>query len=284
MDRHDGGPPGRPPTPPDGGPPGREAAPPAGTLDVVVHPDLRLHLPPARRTVPVRVRATAALTVGHVVQSLGVPLTEVGVLELDGADVDPAARAVGERLVVPPAPRPQPAPTWPPRFVLDVHLGALARRLRLLGLDTAYEREADDAYLAEQALAEDRVLLTRDRELLRRRALSAPPRHGAFVRATATEEQTGEVLRRFAPPLAPWTRCLTCGALLERATKAQLAHLLPAGTRRTYEEFARCTGCGRPFWRGAHSGGLEAAVRRAEDAVRRAEEAGRRATPSDAGT
>ncbi|WP_221934768.1 Mut7-C ubiquitin/RNAse domain-containing protein [Georgenia yuyongxinii] len=267
MERHDGGSNGRSSMAPDG-PPGRPVAAPVDTLDVVFDPELRLHLPRTRRADPVQVRTAATVTIGHVVQSLGVPLTEVGVLELDGVGVDPGTRAVGRRLVVTPVPHPQPVPTWPPRFVLDVHLGALARRLRLVGLDVAYERDADDDSLAAQALAGDRVLLTRDRELLRRRVLSVPPRHGAFVHATAADEQMLEVLRRFAPPLAPWTRCLRCGARLEPAAKAELAHLLPAGTRRTYEEFARCTGCGRPFWRGAHGAGLEAVVRRAEEAVR----------------
>ncbi|KAE8762793.1 Mut7-C RNAse domain-containing protein [Georgenia thermotolerans] len=232
-----------------------------------VAPALRFHLPPPRRRPALTVPADPAVTVGHVVQALGVPLTEVGQLVLDDDPVDPAARAVGARLLVPAVPAPQPAPTSPPRFVLDVHLGSLARRLRLLGLDVAYARDAADDDLAATALAEDRVLLTRDRELLRRRALSVPPRHAAFVRATAVEPQTAEVLRRFAPPLAPWTRCLVCGGPLEATTKAELGELLPAGTRRTYDEFARCARCGRPFWRGAHSRGLEEAVRRAQEVL-----------------
>ncbi|MPV88725.1 Mut7-C RNAse domain-containing protein [Georgenia ruanii] len=247
---------------------------PAGLLRVEIAPELRFHLPPPRRRPALTVPADPAVTVGHVVQALGVPLTEVGRLVLDGGPVDPPARAVGALLVVPVAPAPQPAPTAPPRFVLDVHLGSLARRLRLLGLDVAYARDAADDALVAAALAEDRVLLTRDREMLRRRALSLPPRHAAFVRATAVEAQAVEVLRRFAPPLAPWTRCLVCGGPLEPATKAELGALLPAGTRRTYDEFARCARCGRPFWRGAHSRGLEAAVRRAEAALGEAASAG----------
>ena len=248
-------------TPP--GPRAREERGSPAVLEVRVAPEIRFHLPPPHRAGVVRVPADPSATIGHVVQSIGVPLTEVGLLVLDGAPATASHRAVGRVLRVAPAPRPQPAPE-PLRFVLDVHLGSLARRLRLLGLDVAYRTDAADDELAAQATAESRVLLTRDRELLRRRPLSSPvPRLGAFVRGTDVEEQTADVLRRFAPVLAPWTRCLACGGRLVPAAKATVADLLPAGTRRTYDDFARCAGCGRPFWRGAHGPGLDAAVRRA---------------------
>ncbi|WP_127127691.1 Mut7-C RNAse domain-containing protein [Georgenia sp. SYP-B2076] len=237
--------------------------PGAAGLEIVFDPELRFHLPPPRRRGSVTVPADPSATLGHLVQSIGVPLTEVGVLLLDGAPAAASRRAVGRRLAVPAAPRPQPAPQ-PLRFVLDVHLGSLARRLRLLGLDVAYRTDAGDDELAELALAESRVLLTRDRELLKRRVLGEPvPRLGAFVRGTEVEAQTADVLGRFAPVLAPFTRCLACGGPLVPAAKAALLDVLPAGTRRSYDDFVRCARCGRPFWRGAHSRGLAAAVERA---------------------
>ncbi|MFH5823267.1 Mut7-C RNAse domain-containing protein [Georgenia sp. AZ-5] len=245
------------------------AAAPETSLVVDVAAELRFHLPPHRRRAVLAVPADERTTLGHLVQALGVPLTEVGSLVLDGAERPPSARAVGRRLGVGPLPRPQRAPHDPPRFVLDVHLGSLARRLRLLGLDAAYRSDAPDDDLASQALAEGRVLLTRDRELLRRRALSTEPRHGAFVRGTAVEEQMTDVLERFAPRIAPWTRCLACGGQLAAASKAAVAAQLMAGTLRTYDSFSRCSMCGRAFWRGAHSSGLEAAVARAEAILRR---------------
>ena len=89
------------------------------------------------------------------------------------------------------------------RFVLDVHLGTLARRLRLVGVDAAYGNDAGDDALIEQANAGRRVLLTQDRGLLRRRALWL----GAYVRGARPDDQFRDVLDRFRPPLAPWTRC-----------------------------------------------------------------------------
>jgi hypothetical protein len=151
---------------------------------------------------------------------------------------------------------PQPAPTSPPRFVLDVHLGTLARRMRLLGLDTAYDPEADDEALVATSLSQERVLLTRDRGLLHRRVL----RWGAHVNAQLPDEQVREVLHRFAPPLEPWTRCPACNGMLADVPKSVVDTDLLEGTRRCYETFRRCRSCGRIYWRGAHSDRLHGIV------------------------
>jgi uncharacterized protein with PIN domain len=146
------------------------------------------------------------------------------------------------------------------RFLLDVHLGTLARRLRLLGVDTAYESlDIGDPALAARSAAERRVLLSRDRGLLRRRELWA----GAFVYSTRPDEQVREVLDRFAPEPHPWTRCTACNGLLRAATKEEVAAQLEGGTRRTYDVFAQCRECGRAYWKGAHHDQLEAIVERA---------------------
>lgn len=214
------------------------------------------------------VPVTATDTVGHVVQMVGIPLTEVGVVRLDGRPVAPEGRIPwdgGEPPVLEVARRPLPQRTRsdPPRFLLDVHLGALARRLRLLGLDTAYEADATDPRLVERAEHEKRVLLSRDRGLLSRSALS----EGALVRGSRTPEQVQEVLRRFEPPLRPWSRCVRCNGLLRPVKAEAVAAQLQAGTRRSYRAFSRCGGCGQVYWRGAHSGPLEAVVRQAQEVL-----------------
>ncbi|HEV7628902.1 MAG TPA: Mut7-C RNAse domain-containing protein, partial [Streptomyces sp.] len=206
-------------------------------------------------------------TLGHVVQSLGVPLTEVGELTVHGRRIDPSyrPRASAETAHIAAVTRPQPAGSQaPPAFVLDVHLGALARRLRLVGLDTAYGNDMSDGALLEQADTECRVLLTQDRGLLLRRALWL----GAYVRGAHPDAQLLDILDRFAPALEPWTRCMTCNGTLANIPKSDIAPLLPPGTRRTYDTFVRCRSCARLYWRGAHSGKLEALVASAQDAVR----------------
>ncbi|WP_070012171.1 Mut7-C RNAse domain-containing protein [Streptomyces abyssalis] len=210
-------------------------------------------------------------TLGHVIQSLGVPLTEVGGLtvrgpgESAGRRVTPAYRPRDAEVAdVAGVPRPQPVPApGPPRFVLDVHLGALARRLRLVGLDTAYGNDAADDALLAQANAERRVLLTQDRGLLLRRSLWL----GAYVRGDRPDDQLLDVLDRFAPPLEPWRRCMACNGTLSPVAKSEVAPLLRPGTRRTYDSFVRCRSCSRVYWRGAHSDRLERLVAAAREAA-----------------
>ena len=182
----------------------------------------------------------------HVVESLGVPRTEIGELRMHGDVIE-----------VLPVPRPQRVARA--RFVLDVHLGALARRMRLLGLDTAYRNDATDPELVAQAIAEQRILLTQDRGLLRRRALPA----GGYVHGSRPDDQLADVLDRYAPPLAPWSRCPACNGRLAAVPKQAVEHRLEPGTRRSYEQFSACPACDRVYWRGAHAGRLDAIVARA---------------------
>ncbi len=229
-------------------------------LEVIVDAGLAFFLRPGHRSGPVEAACDGVSSLGHVVESLGVPLTEVGALEVNGQVVTPGYRpARGDRARVRPVERPQQVDEA--AFILDVHLGTVARRLRLVGVDTAYRADADDDALIEQANATHRVLLTQDRGLLRRRSLWL----GAYVRGDEPRAQFADVLDRFAPPLAPWTRCVTCNARLAPVPKSDVEAQLEPGTRRTYQEFARCQGCGRVYWRGAHAGHLEAII----DAARR---------------
>lgn len=224
-------------------------------------PELGLFVPHARRCGVTPVGTDGSSTLGHVVESLGVPLTEVGALVVDGREVPfshiPAAQ---ESVRVRAVERPQRVPGAPLRFLLDVHLGTLARRMRLLGVDTAYEStDIGDPALAARSAAERRVLLSRDRGLLRRRELWA----GGFVYSTRPDDQLRDILGRFAPELKPWTRCTACNGLLAKATKEQVADQLESGTERSYDVFAQCAECGRAYWKGAHHDRLETVVERA---------------------
>lgn len=197
----------------------------------------------------------------HLLQVLGVPLTEVEAASVDGQRIRREALRtthIGNSSALDIAARDRPQPNSG-RFLLDVHLGKLTRRMRFLGIDAAYVPDGDDSELAARSAAERRELLTRDRGLLFRKTVY----DGALIRTDDVDAQLDDVLSRFAPPLAPWTRCVRCGALLEEVPAAEVAAQLEPGTRRTYRSFSRCTGCGRVYWRGAHTPRLEALVRRA---------------------
>jgi len=242
----------------------------AAVLTLRIAEDLRFLLPARHRGGELRCPLDGTSSLGHCVEAAGIPLTEVGELRDGGSTLTPAHRpAPGEIVDVHPVRRPQPTPTVPPRFLLDVHLGRLARRLRILGLDVAYRNDAGDAELAEAASREPRVLLTQDRGLLRRHI----PGCAAYVRGARADEQVRDVLDRFAPPLDPWTRCPNCNGTLTRVPKQEVLDALKPGTVRSYDAFARCRGCGQVYWRGAHARRLDRLV---SDAVSDATERGPR--------
>ncbi|MFJ3717193.1 Mut7-C RNAse domain-containing protein [Streptomyces sp. NPDC090057] len=230
-------------------------------IHVEFAPGLALFVPSARRRGATALTTDGVSTLGHVVESAGVPLTEVGSLWVGGRQVPTSYVPVaGDEVEVRSVTRPQRVTGAPLRFLLDVHLGTLARRLRLLGVDTAYEStDIGDPALAARSAAEQRVMLSRDRGLLRRRELWA----GAYVYSTRPEDQLRDVLERFAPELRPWTRCTACNGVLAEATKEEVADQLEHGTRHTYDVFARCGDCGRAYWKGAHHDRLETIVERA---------------------
>lgn len=141
----------------------------------------------------------------------------------------------------------------PPRLIADAMLGALARWLRVLGVDTAYDPSLDDPELAERAVAEDRLLLTRDRRLVERRALAG--RH-LLIASEVVDEQVRQVLAALAlEPTADdlFTRCLRCNAPLEPIDAASARRHVPPFVARTQERFRRCPACRRLYWRGTHA-------------------------------
>jgi uncharacterized protein len=141
------------------------------------------------------------------------------------------------------------------RFIVDGHLGKLARNLRLLGFDTAYDRQAHDRQLLQIMTSENRALLTRDRRLL----MHSVVRHGYCPRSQNADAQTIEVVRRFDlfDLIAPFTRCLRCNASLEKVAKGDVIEKLEPLTKIYYQEFRRCTGCDQIYWAGSHFSKLQ---------------------------
>jgi uncharacterized protein len=231
-----------------------------GYVDVRFYAELNDFLPPELRGTTMRRPFRSHQTVKDVVEAVGIPHTEVDLILVGGASVDFSHRPVsGDRLAVypvfetldiGPVGRLRPVPLREPRFVVDVNLGRLARLLRLVGFDVQYDRHLDDAALAAISDAERRILLTRDRGLLKRRQVT----HGLFVRADRPFDQIIEVLRRLdlAGRLAPFTRCLRCGEVLVAVRKVDVLDRLELLTRRHVDDFARCRGCGQLYWKGSH--------------------------------
>jgi uncharacterized protein len=199
-------------------------------------------------------------TVKDVLEAMGIPHTEVDLILVNGDAKDFSHRPTsGDRIAAYPmfeafdigaTARLRPVPLRNPCFVVDVNLGRLARLLRLLGFDVWWASDADDQTLVDISVTEQRILLTRDRPLLKRRALT----HGLFVRSDNAEEQTLEILRRLhlRERLAPLTRCVRCNGTLAAVTKDEVIDRLQPLTRRYYDDFGRCTECGQIYWPGSH--------------------------------
>lgn len=194
------------------------------------------------------------------VEALGVPHTEIARLTVsgrpvsfdfqlrDGADIN--VYPPDHPLIVPGGPRLQPTAPRPARFICDVHLGKLVRRLRLLGFDCLYQRDYEDDKIIALAAAQRRIILTRDTGLLKHGRV----RHGYFVRRTESLAQTREVLRRYAlsEQCRPFRRCLECNGLIRRAAKKPLLPRLPPKAIKFYDTFYQCRNCGQVYWKGSH--------------------------------
>ncbi|MDV3125300.1 Mut7-C ubiquitin/RNAse domain-containing protein [Mycobacterium sp. 21AC1] len=245
----------------------------AGCVSVRAYAELNDFLGPESRGRTVRRPCQSHQTVKDVLEAMGIPHTEIDLILVNGEPVGFEHRpAIDDRIAVYPmfealdvAPmaRLRPVPLRDPRFVVDVNLGRLARLFRVLGFDVWWSSDADDTTLAAISLDEQRILLTRDRGLLKRRAIT----HGLFVHSQQAEAQALEVLRRLdlRRRIAPFTRCVRCNGRLSTVTKDEVLHRLEPLTRRHYDEFSRCTGCGQIYWPGSHFARLNRRIDRLLD-------------------
>jgi uncharacterized protein with PIN domain len=236
--------------------------------EIRCYAELNDFLPARRRGKTVLYRFDVPGSVKDALESLGIPHPEVDLIAVNGQPADfRRLLADGDRVAayprfrrldisaISPVHLPQPEE---PRFALDAHLGRLAHYLRLLGFDAAHCSQADDRALARRAAEEDRILLTRDLDLLKRRVV----RRGYRVRSTQPRLQLVEVVAQFslAGRCRTFTRCLTCGASLAAASLDQVAARIPPGAAGRYRSFQACPGCGRVYWPGSHHRRLVALV------------------------
>ena len=231
-----------------------------GTATFRFYEELNDFLAPDRRKQEFTVPYARAATTKHMIEALGVPHTEVELILVNGESVDfnrqiedgdrVAVYPRFEAMDVTPLLRVREQPLREPRFVADAHLGGLAHMLRMLGFDTLYDNHFHDDAIVAIAARDGRIVLTRDRELLKRRAVT----HGCYVHALKSEQQLREVVERLdlARGARPFTLCLHCNAPLRAVDKASVLDRLPPKVREHYERFSTCDGCGRVYWEGSH--------------------------------
>lgn len=222
--------------------------------------ELNDFLPPGRRRREFGTRCAEAATTKHMIEALGVPHTEVELILVNGESVGfdrrlqegdrVAVYPKFEALDVTPLLRVREQPLRKTRFIADAHLGALARLLRMAGFDTLYENRYQDREIADIAERDGRVVLTRDRDLLKLRVIT----HGCYVHAVEPARQLHEIMDRLdlARSARPFSICLECNAPLRAVDKAAVLERLPPSVRASHERFTTCDICHRVYWEGSH--------------------------------
>ena len=208
------------------------------------------------RGVAFRYACARAASLKNAIEALGVPHTEVGRITVNGVPAT-LQRTVREGDAIEAYPVEKEMGTVP-LFLADAHLGGLARFLRMLGFDTLHEHAFADRDIRRLAAVERRIVLSRDRELLKCREIA----RGCYVHALKAEAQLREVAERYglAACARPFTRCLRCNLELRRVDKAAIEDALPPKVRAAQERFVRCDGCGRIYWPGSHYARMRAAL------------------------
>jgi uncharacterized protein with PIN domain len=222
--------------------------------------ELNDHLPPGQQYRTVERHFFVPASVKDMIEGIGVPHTEVDLVLVNGESSEfqrlvkngdrVAVYPVFESIDITPVLRLRPQPLREPKFVLDVHLGRLAGYLRMLGFNTVYVNHASDTELVQISSEQRRILLTRDRGLLKHSAVT----HGYWLRETDSRRQTAEVARRFdlARLVRPLTRCMVCNELLREVSKTEVAGRAPQRVLVWCHVFRECPGCERVYWEGSH--------------------------------
>lgn len=209
-------------------------------------------------------------SVNDVIQAIGVPHTAIDLVLVDGQSVGFSHRLHGgervavypvfERLDISPVMRLRPRPLRETRFVVDVHLGKLARHLRMLGFDTAYDREWDNAMLIDLSLGQKRIVLTRSLELLKQKRVT----HGYWLRHHEPKQQLREVLCALDlyKQVQAFTRCMDCNGSIQKADKAVIRDRVDPDIFQRFKEFNQCRDCGKVYWHGSHHERMQQLIRK----------------------
>ncbi|MBN2281366.1 MAG: Mut7-C ubiquitin/RNAse domain-containing protein [Candidatus Marinimicrobia bacterium] len=219
--------------------------------------ELKDFLPAQHRTPKLEYSFTQKPSIKDAIQAIGVPHVDVDVILVQGKSVDfDFLLSGGEDIEVYPKSSgisgKHLGPDYPefPKFIVDVNLGKLVPKLRLLGFDTLYKNDYNDHQIVEISNHENRVILTRDIGILKYNAAN----FGYWVRNTKPYFQAEEVIRKFnlKSKIKPFTRCSVCNGILVLVEKESIAQSLPQQTREQYKEFTQCESCKKIYWKGSH--------------------------------
>ncbi len=232
------------------------------TATIRLYAELNDFVRPNRKQTDFDYSFLVPVTVGEIIESLGIPLSEVDLILIDGDSENFGYRLRGgERISVYPVfesfdigslSRLRREPLRSSRFILDAHLGKLAKYLRMFGFDTLYSNSLEDRQIIRIAVAEHRIILTRDKSLL----CSKEVNHGYFIRSIWVMEQLKEVLDKFDlySQIVPLSRCLICNEGLSAIGKEEVKGRIDEEIIRIFDSFYHCPVCDKIYWEGSHYG------------------------------
>ena len=221
--------------------------------------ELNDFLPSSRRKVPFMIYVNGNPAVKDVIESLNVPHPEIDLILVNGISegFDYRVRE-GDFISVYPSfelfnitgLKKSGKSLRKTKFILDVHLGKLARYLRFTGFDSLYRNDYDDDEIIRRSITEHRIILTRDKGILKNAIVT----HGYFVRNQNPRDQLEEVIKKFdlKSEIKPFTRCSSCNGKIKKVPKQSVINSLQPLTIRYFNDFYRCTGCGNIYWEGSH--------------------------------
>lgn len=222
--------------------------------------ELNDFLPEEKRKVRFTHNYIDRASVKDVIQAYGIPHTEIDLILVNGTSVgfdhlfndgdDISVYPVFESLDITNVQHLRPKPLRNPRFIADVHLGRLARYLRMMGFDVLYKNDFNDKEIVTLSLSERRAILTKDSGILKRNEVT----HGYWIRSTKVEEQVIEVIKRFdlTNNIKEFSRCIDCNSLLTKTDKDKIINELPLKVAHSQEGFYKCPQCKKNYWKGTH--------------------------------
>jgi len=232
--------------------------------------ELNDFLPADKKKIEFPYRFEGKPSIKDAIEAIGIPHTEVELILANGKSVGfdyhlrdgdrISVYPVFESFNISPIVLLRNKPLRKTAFVVDVHLGKLARLLRMLGFDTLYRNDYSDNEIIRISVNENRIILTRDRGILKHSSVT----HGYCIRSIKPVEQTREVLHRFDlySQFKPFKRCIQCNGLIEHIEKNAIKNQLPPKTANYFDEFYTCLDCGKIYWRGSHYQGMKAKLER----------------------
>jgi uncharacterized protein with PIN domain len=222
--------------------------------------ELNEHLPFSQRKKVIEQKFTGKPAIKNIIESMGIPHSEIDLIIVNGQSVDfnyhlkgdenISVYPVFETLDISPLIRLRPKPLRKTKFIVDVNLGKLAQKLRLLGFDTLFRNDFKDDEIITIAAREKRIILTRDKGILTQNKVT----HGYWLRNDNPKKQLSEVVGRLQlkNSFNPFVRCSVCNSELKEITYENVSSRLPGDTLQYYDKFWECSGCGKLYWKGSH--------------------------------